>query len=171
MESVLIVFNLAQRYDVIVNANQADVASDFWMRFIPQSACSANDMADNIRGIIHYGDSTGTPRTTQYDYVDDCEDMSADLLVPHVQIDVSSAHFYEEKEDVGLAFTAEGHIRWTVNGSSMEVQWGDPTVLRVANNDTSSLKPPSASRTRSMSTATISTFGARYWDVQLGHPT
>jgi hypothetical protein len=130
MESVLIVFNLAQRYDVIVNANQADVASDFWMRFIPQSACSANDMADNIRGIIHYGDSTGTPRITQYDYVDDCEDMSADLLVPHVQIDVPSAHFYEEKEDVGLAFTAEGHIRWTVNGSSMEVQWGDPQCFQ-----------------------------------------
>ena len=121
---------------MVVNADQADVASDFWLRFIPQAACSSNDMADNIRGIIHYGGSTGAPNTTQYDFTDECVDMDSSLLVPHVQKDVPVDHFYQEQEDVGLAFTTEGTLRWTINGSTLAVQWGDPTVLQIINNDT-----------------------------------
>ncbi|KAF2123067.1 laccase Lcc4 [Lophiotrema nucula] len=127
---------IAERYDVIVNADQSDVASDFWMRFIPQAACSNNDQADNIRGIIHYGDSTGTPTTSQYDFTDDCLDVDMSLLHPHVAKTVPTAHFYEEKEEVGLSPQADGALLWTINGSSLAVQWGDPTLLQVINNDT-----------------------------------
>ena len=111
------------------------MATDFWMRFIPQSSCSANEMASNIRGIIHYGSSTGTPSTTPYDYIDDCEDLSFSSLVPHVRKTVPSAHLYEEKEIIGIA-TPNNLFRWTVNSSTLQVQWGDPTVLQIANNDT-----------------------------------
>ena len=59
------------------------------------------------------------------------------LLVPHVQKDVPSSHLYEEKEEIGLVFNDQGLLRWTINDSTLQVQWGDPTVLQIANNDTS----------------------------------
>lgn len=63
-ETTVLDIGMGQRYDVIVTADQASVASDFWLRAIPQTACSDNDNADDIKGIIHYGSSTGTPETT-----------------------------------------------------------------------------------------------------------
>lgn len=42
-----------QRYDVIITADQASVADSFWVRAIPQAACSDNDSTDNIKGIVH----------------------------------------------------------------------------------------------------------------------
>lgn len=46
---------MGQRYDVIVTADQAAVASDFWLRAIPDTYCSNNYNPDLIKGIIHYG--------------------------------------------------------------------------------------------------------------------
>lgn len=51
---------MGQRYDVILTADQASVATDFWLRAIPDSFCSENYNGDDIKGIIRYGDSTGT---------------------------------------------------------------------------------------------------------------
>ena len=46
---------MGQRYDVIVQANMSSVASDFWLRAVPDTFCSDNDNPDDIKGIIHYG--------------------------------------------------------------------------------------------------------------------
>lgn len=46
---------MGQRYDVIVKADQENVASDFWLRAYPDAFCSDNAYPDNIKGIIHYG--------------------------------------------------------------------------------------------------------------------
>lgn len=54
--------------------NESSIATDFWMRAIPQLACSDNDSTDNIKGIVHYGSSDSTPTTTGYSYVDSCAD-------------------------------------------------------------------------------------------------
>lgn len=51
----VIAIGMGQRYDVIVTANQASVASDFWLRAVPDTFCSNNYNPDNIKGIIHYG--------------------------------------------------------------------------------------------------------------------
>jgi FtsP/CotA-like multicopper oxidase with cupredoxin domain len=64
---------IAQRYDVIVTADQESVATDFWMRAIPQAACSDNDSTDNIKAVVHYDASTATPSTTGYSYTDECK--------------------------------------------------------------------------------------------------
>ncbi|KAF4953574.1 hypothetical protein FGADI_5910 [Fusarium gaditjirri] len=68
-----------QRYDTIATADQADVADNFWMRAIPQAACSDNDSTDNIKGIVYYEDSPGTPSTTAYDYTDGCDDETDNI--------------------------------------------------------------------------------------------
>lgn len=121
---------------MIVVADQEDIATDFWMRAIPQATCSSNDMADNIRGIVHYGSSSGTPNTTGYDYVDSCDDMTLDLS-PVLQLDAESSPIYEEVEEVGLTFNSDGFARWVINDTSFDVEWADPTLLQILNNDTS----------------------------------
>lgn len=119
---------------MIVVADQEDIATDFWMRAIPQTACSSNAMADNILGIVHYGSSSGTPNTTGYAYVDSCDDMSSEM-VPYVAIDAASGPFYEELEEVSLGLNSDNLARWFINDSAFQVEWGNPTLLQVLNND------------------------------------
>jgi FtsP/CotA-like multicopper oxidase with cupredoxin domain len=52
---------MGQRYDLIVTADQSDVASDFWLRAAPDTFCSDNANADNILGMIHYDGALISP--------------------------------------------------------------------------------------------------------------
>lgn len=126
---------IGQRYDVIITANQSSVADNFWMRAIPQSACSSNDNLDDIRGIVYYGSSAGTPTTTGYSYVDNCADEDASNLVPYVSKTVSS-----QTTTVGEAVTVSKNsnnlFKWFLNSTTMVVDWEDPTLLQVYNNVT-----------------------------------
>jgi hypothetical protein len=119
---------MAQRYDVIVTANQASVASDFWMRAYPQVACSSNGNVDGIQGIIHYGDSTGTPNTTNYQYTDECVDEPYANLVPFVSKDVGS-EFYDEEETLTIGKNSENYFLWFLNGTSLLIEWNDPVRI------------------------------------------
>jgi FtsP/CotA-like multicopper oxidase with cupredoxin domain len=126
----------AQRYDVIVKADQSSVASNFWMRATPQSACSSNNNTDNIKGIVYYGDSPSTPTTTGYSYPDNCNDEDASDLVPYLSNTVSSAH-YNTLQNVSVAYNSDNLFRWYLNNSTMIVEHNNPTLLQVYNNDTS----------------------------------
>ncbi|KAF2191310.1 multicopper oxidase [Zopfia rhizophila CBS 207.26] len=88
---------MGQRYDIIVTADQASVADNFWMRAIPQSACSENDNEDNIRGIVYYGSSPSTPSTSAYSYTDSCDDET-DNITPYLSKTVSSETYEAEEE-------------------------------------------------------------------------
>lgn len=114
---------IGQRYDVIVTADQSSVATDFWMRAIPQSSCSDNDNADNIRGIVHYGVSTGAPSTTGYSYTDECADETN--LIPMVSKDVAAATF-STSEAVSVGSNANNYFEWTLNSTSYLVAWEEP---------------------------------------------
>lgn len=128
---------LGQRYDVIVTADQASVADSFWMRAIPQSACSENDSSNNIKGIIYYGNSTSTPTTSGYTYTDNCDDEDSSNLVPVLSKTVSSSYTWNKSEPVSIGFNDENLFRWKMNGTSMQVEWSNPTLLQVWNNETS----------------------------------
>ena len=99
-EATVISIGMGQRYDIVVTADQTD-ATDFWMRAIPQSACSENDNEDDIRGIIYYGDSPGTPTTSAYDYEDSCSDET-DNIVPYVSKTVGSTASTTADEPVAV---------------------------------------------------------------------
>ncbi|KAN0081885.1 Cupredoxin [Elaphomyces granulatus] len=135
-ETTVLGIGIAQRYDVIVKADQASVASNFWMRAIPQSACSANNNTDNIKGIVYYGDSPSTPTTTGYSYTNDCNDEDASDLVPYLSNTVSSA-YYNTLQNVSVAYNSDNLFRWYLNNSTMIVEPSNPTLLQVYNNDTS----------------------------------
>lgn len=51
---------IGQRYDIVVTADQSNVASDFWIRAVPDAFCSRNANRNNIRGIVHYNSKSFT---------------------------------------------------------------------------------------------------------------
>jgi hypothetical protein len=117
-----------------VEANQ-DTA-DYWLRAIPQSACSENDNEDNIKGIIRY-DSTSTsdPTTSAYDYTDECVDEPAESLVPYVSKTVGSST--DSSDDLNVAVSSVNSLfKWRIGSTTMAVEWADPTILQIWNNET-----------------------------------
>ncbi|UKZ91485.1 uncharacterized protein TrAFT101_006462 [Trichoderma asperellum] len=126
---------MGQRYDVIITANQSSVADNFWMRAIPQSACSSNENSDDIKGIVYYGSSAGTPETTGYSYTDSCDDEDISNLVPFVSKSVSSDTTTED-EAVTVGKNSDNLFKWYLNSTTMVVDWEDPSLLQVYNGAT-----------------------------------
>lgn len=120
-----------QRYDVIVKADKASTAKNFWMRAIPQTACSENKSPKNIKGIIYYGDKPANPTTIGQSYTDSCSDEDMSDLSPIVSESVSSSPYYNSSEPVSLGKNGGSLYRWKLNSTSMHVDWTDPTLLEV----------------------------------------
>ncbi|KGO64846.1 Multicopper oxidase, type 3 [Penicillium italicum] len=125
---------MGQRYDVIVTANQRQISDSFWIRAIPQEACSENASPDNIRGILYYGNRPGTPTTSPFAFIDDCVDEPASSLVPQVPKTVSAAD-WNNLTDVTLGRNSANLFRWYLNSTTMQVPWEDPTLLQLFNNE------------------------------------
>lgn len=132
-ETTSVSIGMGQRYDIIVTATES--TGNFWMRAIPQEACSDNDNVDNILGIVRYdSSSTDEPTTSSYDLEDSCADEDASNLVPYLAIDVGSINS-EDDELASLAFGTS--IKWTMNSESFYSEWEYPTVMAIAEGNTS----------------------------------
>jgi FtsP/CotA-like multicopper oxidase with cupredoxin domain len=127
---------MGQRYDVIVTGKQLQ-SGNFWMRAIPQSACSETDATDKVKGIIRYDNSsTADPTTSAYSYTDSCADEDPSNLVPYLKVDASETYTYKTGENVEVQVT-DNAMLWLMNGTSLHTQWEYPTLLQVAQgNDT-----------------------------------
>lgn len=104
------------------------------MRAIPQTACSENDSADNIRGVVYYGDSPSTPDTMGYSYTDGCDDET-DNLVPYISKTVDDAS-WTELESASVGMNSGGLFKWYLNSTSMLVDWAEPTLQQVLDGTT-----------------------------------
>ncbi|KAK7425303.1 hypothetical protein QQZ08_008200 [Neonectria magnoliae] len=122
---------MGQRYDIIVEADQADVADNFWMRAIPQAACSDNESLDNIKGIVYYGDSPSTPSTDAHSYTDSCDDDTGSIT-PYISHDVSDPQ-WQDLETATIGKNSAGLFKWYLNSTSMLVEWANPTLTYVLN--------------------------------------
>ncbi|XP_044716387.1 multicopper oxidase domain-containing protein [Hirsutella rhossiliensis] len=118
---------IGQRYDVIVSADQAHVAENFWMRAIPQSSCSNVNNSDNVRAVVHYGERPSTPSTLGYSFTDSCDDEKN--LSPHITKDLTPTQI-TTSEFVNLT-TVEGLFKWSLNSTSMVVDWRNPTLQQI----------------------------------------
>ncbi|KAJ5887795.1 hypothetical protein N7495_007836 [Penicillium taxi] len=123
---------MGQRYDVIVTANQHKVAKNFWIRAIPQTACSENLSVNNIKGIFHYDSNIRAPTTKPYIFVDGCVDEDLKKLVPVVPKTVEAAD-WQALTDVTIAKNSNNLFKWYLNSTSLDVEWSDPTLLQVYN--------------------------------------
>ncbi|OJJ38260.1 hypothetical protein ASPWEDRAFT_734450 [Aspergillus wentii DTO 134E9] len=122
---------MGQRYDIIVTSKDL-TTGNFWLRAIPQEACSETDAVDNVKGIIRYDNSSTTdPTTSAYSYTDSCADESPSNLVPYLAINASDTYTFTEDEKVTVGVT-ENALLWKMNKTSFRTQWEYPTLLQVA---------------------------------------
>lgn len=127
--------SIGQRYDVIVEANAN--SGDYWLRAQWVSACSTNGNPDDITGIVRYdASSTATPTSNStVTTAQTCEDEPLESLVPHLALDVTSLTTTAFE---GLNFATGGPwFQWTINGSSLELDWENPTLLQILDGNTS----------------------------------
>ncbi|KAH8199806.1 hypothetical protein TruAng_006029 [Truncatella angustata] len=122
---------IGQRYDVIVEANQAP--GNYWLRSIPQTSCSStNENTLDITGIFNYDSvDVDTPTTTGWTYVDSCNDETANL-VPFVALDAATGGL-EKDFEIGIA--VNGVFRWTINEQQFYTHWEYPTLLQVTDSN------------------------------------
>jgi len=129
---------IGQRYDVIINANKT--AGNYWFRADPEANCqSANNGAG--RAIFSYqGVTPADPTTTAAPSPPAaCLNPSA---TPKVALNVPSAQFQSQAGDLPVGFgpvvtNNQSLVLWTVNGTSMRIDPGKPTVKYVAEHNTS----------------------------------
>ena len=124
---------MGQRYDIIVNASET--SGNYWMRAIPQTACSDNDNANNIKGIVKYDSSNSTePSTSAYTYTDSCDDEDVSDLVPYLSKDVSTDSV---EDDFAVTVGRSNNVfKWYMAATTFVVEWADPTLLQVLEDST-----------------------------------
>lgn len=123
--------SIGQRYDVIIEANQDP--GDYWLRSGWQSGCQTNQNADNITAIVRYDNSsTADPTTTSNITISsNCGDEPLASLVPWLALDVGN---YSQITEANLGITFGAYTTWTINSSSLLLDWAEPTNLKLANN-------------------------------------
>ncbi|TAQ90080.1 hypothetical protein B7494_g1621 [Chlorociboria aeruginascens] len=123
--------SIGQRYDVVVEASAT--ADNYWIRAGWQTACSQNGNAADITGILRY-DSTSTddPTSTGITVDINCADEALSNLVPYLAMDVGSYSGIINEE---LQFNTTEYFQWTLNGSSLYLNWSNPTTLQIFNGE------------------------------------
>ncbi len=124
--------SIGQRYDVVVEANAE--SGDYWLRGGWVSACAANDNAAGITGIVRY-DSSSTADPTSSSTVTEtatCGDEPLASLVPHLALDVTNVAVVDTED---LNFVFDTYFKWTINSSSLLLNWSDPTLLQIFNGE------------------------------------
>jgi hypothetical protein len=130
-ETSSLLVSIGQRYDVIVEANAA--ADNYWLRAGWVTSCSTNANAAGMTGIIRYDSSSAAdPTTTGITVGTNCGDEPLASLVPHLAMDVGS---YSGVIEETLSFVASTAFTWTINSSSLYLDWANPTTLRIFNNE------------------------------------
>ncbi|KAJ5692432.1 hypothetical protein N7462_001855 [Penicillium macrosclerotiorum] len=162
-----------QRYDVLVHANQT-IGNAFWLRAVPQLACSKNTNVDNIRGIVSYHDPStprsptpALPSSTPWPTADACVDETPSdlrpIISPALDLDLTTP-FHNESLPVGLTTTSRGLYRWTLNGTSLALNWTSPILSTL-------LAPgPSRSAALALPNADIWTLVLIETDLPAPHP-
>jgi len=101
------------------------------MRAVPASACSATLNPEGARAIVHYdGADNSEPSTTGYSVLPDCVDETG--LVPVVP---KNAGQFAYGNEVDVAVIKDNYVKFTVNGSSLLLDWSHPTLLLAENRD------------------------------------
>lgn len=135
-DSILI--SAGQRYDVIVEANAK--SGDYWLRAVWPPSCTAqNKNPLNITGIVRYdGSSNADPISEPTALMrQGCGDEPLKSLVPYLALDVKNTRTIttEVLNNSFVDFDSDSIFTWTLNSSSLMLDWSQPTLQRVLNND------------------------------------
>jgi FtsP/CotA-like multicopper oxidase with cupredoxin domain len=127
--------NIGQRYNIIVNTNQA--ADNYWMRADNQNACAGTVQGLDIKAIVRYSNApTGTlPTSTAYNYTTECVDEPYASLIPVVPINAGAPDFTEGTLDVVVQANSAQLFKWYLSGTTFFSEYNDPTLLDIQRNN------------------------------------
>lgn len=125
--------SIGQRYDVIVEANAA--SGDYWLRAGWNDACATNANPNEMTGIVRYDSSSSADPTSTSEVTTpaSCDDEPLASLVPHVQLNVGDDAITIDQE---LDFIFDDYFKWTINSSSLYIDWAEPTLVQVLEGNT-----------------------------------
>jgi FtsP/CotA-like multicopper oxidase with cupredoxin domain len=152
-ETDFIDISLGQRYDVIVEANQA--VGSYFLRAATQGACPStcdNTAFGLANGIIKYSGAsdalpTTSPSFTPGDVAGICQDELLSKLVPVVTVSAGSSSAFAAQASTipagqlsTVATANDGAVfRWYLNGNTMDINPGLPTLEQLAKSSNASL--------------------------------
>ncbi|ORY01053.1 laccase precursor [Clohesyomyces aquaticus] len=129
---------IGQRYDVLITANKT--ARNYWFRADIEGNCqSANHGAG--RAIFTYQGTTVADPTTSPP-INPPVGCNNPASTPKIALNVPSAQFTSQAQTLPVAFgpvvtNNQSLVLWTINGTSMIIDPGKPTVKYVAEGNTS----------------------------------
>lgn len=90
----------------------------------------ANVNPDGITGIVRYNSSSTDDPTSTSTVVKStsCNDETYESLVPHLALNVGNI---VEQNEVNVSTITEEYVKWAINGSSLLLDWADPTIKQV----------------------------------------
>src|ERR1700761_1960802 len=129
---------VGQRYDVIITANQSP--SNYWFRVEAASDC-ATPVNHPGRAIFTYGAvKAANPTTTGATLGPTC--IEPTQLVPWWPTTVPSSDFQKQAATLPIDLAIpnvttnnQNIVSWTVNLTSIDINWEDPTLQYVMNKD------------------------------------
>ena len=165
-EATELTLGIGQRYDVIINANQA--VGNYWFRVGTGGTCDGpNEQAENgqTEGAIfsYVGAPSGNPTSTSYDLGTGCSDVTG--LVPVVSFTVPLPASVPTELDLTLDTT--GGVFWLVNGEAIHIDWTKPTLNYIING---TYTLPAQDNGIVINNANIYTFWIIQNDTPLPHP-
>jgi len=128
---------IGQRYDVIVEAKPSDSALDaYWLRGGWVNRCTPHGNIADITGIVRYNTSSTAPPTTLSTITPSthCLDEPLSKTIPRLALDVQNippAGLILEN----LNFTSGQVFQWTINSSSLVLDWKNPTMMHIFNDE------------------------------------
>jgi hypothetical protein len=135
-----IFLGIGERYDVIINANQA--VDNYWFRAEVMTACGANANNGNIQSIFSYvGAADANPTSTGTTAPQNCDDETG--LTPYVVKNVPSTDFVTQAQEldvlltIGTGSNGQAITQWNINSSVINVDWEYPTLSYVKAGNTS----------------------------------
>ncbi|CAN9188688.1 unnamed protein product [Alternaria alternata] len=163
---------IGQRYDVIITANQT--AGNYWFRAVADGLCQSRNSREGRAVFTYQGQTVADPtsNSTAIPFTE-CVDP---VTSPKIAKNVPSTTFAAQAKSLPVAFgpvAANGNtVLWTINGTSMIIDPGKPTIKYVAETNNSFPQSYNVVEVPSTSANTWS-----YWVVQqavgappLAHP-
>ncbi|KAF2703097.1 multicopper oxidase [Pleomassaria siparia CBS 279.74] len=153
---------IGQRYDVIINANAT--SGNFWFRADAEPNCQSASNGVGRSIFTYEGTTLEDPTTTpQLNPPTSCQNPPS---VPNIVKAVPSAQFASQAQDLPVGFgpvnsNGENVVLWTINGTSMIIDPGKPTLEYLYEGNTS--YPSSYNIVQVSPTATVRW---TYWVIQ-----
>lgn len=126
---------IGQRYDVVFTANQT--AGNYWFRAAPDGACQSRNAREGRAIFTYQGQTVADPTTNAPPNPPTaCLDP---VTTPKIAKNVPSSTFAAQAKTLPVGFgpvaVQNNLVLWTINGTSMVVDPGNPTVKYVAQNN------------------------------------